>query len=353
MNQHEYYSEYSQSSRKLALKQYVYRAGSYHYNWHPEMELLLVLKGHVEVCSSGRTAALGVGDLIGIGANVGHATFSPAADGVLLLLRLDMSCLRDFFPNSETVDIQINSEGQDLNLPVFRQIRQNMADMMLNPLQNAGQRIRFEKSLFALLDTLVNVFPVSEVRRNTLQIKQNQNEVVSRLVRIIDENYHQKIGLEELGRRASYHPSYVSQIFKSCLGINYMDYLTRIRMREAIKDLRLSDDSISDIALRNGFPDVKSFNQHFRQSFGKTPGEFRRQLTPQMRSIDQSFKQQYVRRDDAEITPLIEGYAAGPQVLCSPPDGFDREVRQQERLQQLQLQLRGLQSTLDQLTSDF
>ena len=224
--------------------------------------------------------------------------------------------------------------------------------MMLNPLSSAGQRIRYEKEFFTLLDTLVSCFPVTELRRNTLHNKQSQNEVVAELVRIIDESYQQKISLEELGRKAAYHPSYVSQIFKSCLGINFMDYLIRIRMREATKDLRLCDDPITSIALRHGFPNVKSFNQSFRSSFGKTPSEFRRQLTPEMRSVDLAFKKQYIRRDDPEITPLLERIAVGPETVCTAPNGFQTSQRTREGLTHLQMQLRSLQITLDSMIGE-
>lgn len=352
MSNQEYYSEYMFPARNLALKQYVYRAGSYHYNWHQEIELLTVLKGNVEVCRGGRVSVLGEGDLISIGPNVGHATFSPHSDGILLLLHINIESLKAFYLNAESVDIALNSAGQDRTLPVFRQLRQSLADMMLNPLSSAGQRIRYEKEFFTLLDTLVSCFPVTELRRNTLHNKQSQNEVVAELVRIIDESYQQKISLEELGRKAAYHPSYVSQIFKSCLGINFMDYLIRIRMREATKDLRLCDDPITSIALRHGFPNVKSFNQSFRSSFGKTPSEFRRQLTPEMRSVDLAFKKQYIRRDDPEITPLLERIAVGPETVCTAPNGFQTSQRTREGLTHLQMQLRSLQITLDSMISE-
>lgn len=353
MSHQEYYSEYICPARNLGLKQYVYRAGSYHYNWHQEIELLTVLKGNVEVCRGGRVSILGEGDLISIGPNVGHATFSPHSDGILLLLHINIDSLKAFYLNAESIDIAVNSSGQDNTQPVFRQLRQSLANMMLNPLNSPVQRIRYEKDFFTLLDTLVNCFPVTELRRNTLHNKQLQNEIVAELVRIIDENYQQKISLEELGRKASYHPSYVSQIFKSCLGINFMDYLIRIRMREATKDLRLCDDSITSIALRHGFPNVKSFNQGFRASFGKTPGEFRRQLTHEMRSVDLAFKKQYIRRDDPEITPLIESCSVGPDAVCVAPNNFQTSRRAKEGLTQLQRQLRGLQTTLDNMIGEI
>ncbi|WP_312460932.1 helix-turn-helix domain-containing protein, partial [Proteiniclasticum sp.] len=75
-----------------------------------------------------------------------------------------------------------------------------------------------------------------------------------------------------------YNKSYISQLIKQDLGINYYEYLTRVRMREAIFSLTNTTDRIADIALGNGFSDVKSFNSAFKERFGKSPSEYRKNL---------------------------------------------------------------------------
>lgn len=46
---------YTYSENNINLKQYIYKIGSYHYNWHKELELLTVIKGEVEVCTDNST----------------------------------------------------------------------------------------------------------------------------------------------------------------------------------------------------------------------------------------------------------------------------------------------------------
>lgn len=43
----------------IAFSQYIYRIGTYHYNWHPEIEVLMVLQGGVEVCHDSEYTNLG------------------------------------------------------------------------------------------------------------------------------------------------------------------------------------------------------------------------------------------------------------------------------------------------------
>jgi len=53
------------------LEQYVYHIGSYHYNWHRELELMTVLRGELEVCIDGASHLLRDSDVILIGSNKG------------------------------------------------------------------------------------------------------------------------------------------------------------------------------------------------------------------------------------------------------------------------------------------
>lgn len=56
--------------------QLIYAIGNYHYNWHPELELLMPLKGNVIVNVDGYQYQLAPADLIIINTNQGHATLA-------------------------------------------------------------------------------------------------------------------------------------------------------------------------------------------------------------------------------------------------------------------------------------
>ena len=68
----EFHYKYKRSSTHVELEQYVYRLGTYHYNWHRDLELFWLLAGKAEVCSGGVSRIFEAGDLILIKANEGH-----------------------------------------------------------------------------------------------------------------------------------------------------------------------------------------------------------------------------------------------------------------------------------------
>lgn len=69
---------------------------------------------------------------------------------------------------------------------------------------------------------------------------------------------------------------YVSQLFKDELGENYSDYLARIRISHAKKQLLTTDDTIQRIAERVGYQHSFSFIRLFKKLTGMTPGDYRK-----------------------------------------------------------------------------
>ena len=48
-----------------------------------------------------------------------------------------------------------------------------------------------------------------------------------------------------------------------------------IRLEHSVKDLLYTTDSITYIAMKNGFPNTKSFSNLFKEVYGETPHSFR------------------------------------------------------------------------------
>ena len=48
-----------------------------------------------------------------------------------------------------------------------------------------------------------------------------------------------------------------------------------IRMKHSVKDLLYTNETISQIAMNNGFPNTKSFTNLFKESYGMTPNAYR------------------------------------------------------------------------------
>ena len=71
-------------------------------------------------------------------------------------------------------------------------------------------------------------------------------------------------------------PQYISQLFKSEIGVNFLTYLTNLRMERAKKLLLSTALPASEVAEQSGYGDYRVFTKAFKKSEGVTPSQYRR-----------------------------------------------------------------------------
>ena len=69
---------------------------------------------------------------------------------------------------------------------------------------------------------------------------------------------------------------YFSRFFKENFGVNFVDYVNRVRLERAASLLLSSDDSVTDVALSCGYTNISYFIRRFNKAFGTSPHAFRR-----------------------------------------------------------------------------
>jgi AraC family transcriptional regulator len=85
--------------------------------------------------------------------------------------------------------------------------------------------------------------------------------------------------LDELAAQAGVTPSHFCRIFKKASGVSPHQYVMKARLDRARELLTQSETSVSLIADSLGFTSQSHFTRAFRQFTGRTPGEFRRQVS--------------------------------------------------------------------------
>lgn len=305
----ELYYAYNKPNKNINLKQYVYKIGSYHYNWHTDLELFLVLSGEVEVSANGVSRILKADDIVLINPNIGHATLARKPDSTAMVMHIDPIILKDYYENIEFLSFDLWSTRETRNEKSFMFIREYLSKMLLCSSKNdPEQKLLFESSFYGLLHIIISYFPPKEIKSATFKINQKKFDAINKMIKYINRNFKRKITLDKLAKESGYNSSYISQLFKSYLGINFYEYLTRVRLREATRELSQSENKILDIALEYGFPDMKAFASTFKENFGKSPTEYRRQLTDENRKNDIEFKKQFVSVENEAVNNKLAMY---------------------------------------------
>lgn len=102
--------------------------------------------------------------------------------------------------------------------------------------------------------------------------------LMAKVKRYLENNYMlYDISLDSVSAIVNINSSYISTQFKRCFGVNFVDYLTELRMNAA-KEL-LSDPlrSTAEVAGMVGYESANYFARAFKKKTGMTPTEYRRQ----------------------------------------------------------------------------
>lgn len=103
----------------------------------------------------------------------------------------------------------------------------------------------------------------------------NQNKVRA-AVQYIRENYKKDLNMAMVSNYVSMNYSLFSILFKEHTGVNFVTYLKNLRLEEAKRMLRETDEKVRDIGKAVGFENDKNFLKSFKASLGVSPTEYRR-----------------------------------------------------------------------------
>lgn len=310
-----------------SVKQYAYEIGSYHYNWHRDIELLLVVTGSIEVCVSGKTWISEAGDLALINSQDGHATLSMGERSVACLLHISPDYVARFAPTDMAFALATDADTRDRE--PYSRVRALLARMMLTR-QGAhpADWAAWERDLADIVGILLRHYVINADPAHAIG-EDPDDALVRTVTRYIDAHYPERISLADLARAASYSPAYLSDAFSRKMGITTSDYMTRVRLAHAVRELGSGDRRIADIAMDTGFADVKGFGMAFRNTFSRTPSAYRRRVKQAGESLtraDLSFHKHYVARTDTAVVQRLADWAEAVEA------DIDEHIRDNARL---------------------
>src|SRR5467141_2638322 len=100
---------------------------------------------------------------------------------------------------------------------------------------------------------------------------------IARVRAYVDSNLHRTIHIRNLSAVARRSPAHFSRKFKLAVGDSPHAYVVRRRLERACHLMITSAASLSEIALSVGFSDQAHLCRLFRQAFGQSPANWRRE----------------------------------------------------------------------------
>jgi len=115
---------------------------------------------------------------------------------------------------------------------------------------------------------------------NQVFIQQENAEppVIKRAREYIHEHQAEELSLNQVARAVNMSTCYFCKMFKKVAGINFTDYVARVRIEKS-KNLLLNPNlRVSEIAFEVGFQSLTHFNRVFKKLLGQSPTDYRAQL---------------------------------------------------------------------------
>ena len=112
------------------------------------------------------------------------------------------------------------------------------------------------------------------------------SRLTEKATRHMQRSFAQSIGIADIAAMLRVSASHLSRVFLRETGSRPVEYLTRLRLEEAVRLLNTTQLPIDAISHRCGFGDGNYFSKVFRAHMGLSPRAFRQQLqSQQYRSI--------------------------------------------------------------------
>ena len=101
---------------------------------------------------------------------------------------------------------------------------------------------------------------------------------LERVRNILEQRFAEPFKLSEIAAEAGVHPVHLAREFRKYFGCSVGEYLRRVRIEYACRELMGSDAAVTNIAFAAGFADQSHFSRTFKRLCGTTPGRYRASL---------------------------------------------------------------------------
>ncbi|TYP79646.1 response regulator [Paenibacillus methanolicus] len=118
------------------------------------------------------------------------------------------------------------------------------------------------------------LYQISELLNSKRQ-KKNW-KLISEIISFIRDRIQDNITLRDVAEQFSFSPNYLGLLFKEETGKNFSEYLIMLRMERACELLKNTNLKIYEIADQVGYRYLPYFSRQFKETYGKTPLEYRR-----------------------------------------------------------------------------
>jgi len=250
---------------------------------HEFTELVVVYEGSGINCVDGFEYPIVAGDVFVLHAGQKH-TYQETAylhlcnvlfdSNMLGLQSLDMKHLPGFHAlfvlepqlRKANFNSRLHLQGPDLikARSLIEEIEKEVDD------QKPGFRLISQSLLLLLIGKLSRWYAMA-TKEDSAKLM-----LIAKSLAYMEQTLYEPLSIEQLAKMANMSERSFYRIFQKATGETPNQYLTNLRLAEAVELLKHSDASITEIAFDCGFQDSSYMTKQFKKHMGVTPSMFRK-----------------------------------------------------------------------------
>ncbi|OUS76544.1 AraC family transcriptional regulator [Paenibacillus sp. MY03] len=259
------------------------REGSDFTNWHyhKQLELLLILSGHLDVYLEQDSYHLGPGDLVIIGASELHRDKSEMLLDYIVL-QFD---LEQFFDHSSIPYIRyFSATHAPLSKAnyIFEEnaaVKAEIATCVTRILDEAtGKSTGYELAASILIKQILLHLLRNDTRKMLIEQDNFDKVRLKPVLDYVENHLTDRIQVEEVCKIANMSYYYFVKYFKKTIGLSFTEYVNYRKVKWAERILLTKDLSISEVGERIGMPNMAHFYKMFKKYNDCSPKQFQRKM---------------------------------------------------------------------------
>ena len=262
----------------------VVRGANYGCQWHfhPEVELLLTLRGGTHRRIGDNISPLVPGDLVLIGANLPHDFQNSRERGlpfhpvyaIVLQFRTDFlgpTWLERNDMNRVLRLLRLAGRGLEITGSTRRKVT---GLMQRTPPTRGIERLISTLEILAILSKSRELRPISSPGFAP-EVQISDRERMGAISAFIEEHITEPLYLEQVARHAGMSAPSLGRYFRSRTGKTFPAYLNDLRVARVCRLLVETDATVTEVALACGFDSMANFDHQFRRLHGCSPTMYR------------------------------------------------------------------------------
>jgi AraC-like DNA-binding protein len=273
-------SSVSNSSFTTKVNEYPYFLKIWHY--HPELELVAILKSESTCFIGDNIEKFEIGDVVLIGKNLPHMWLNDedyfnqdsnlSAKAIAIHFRQDYLG-KDFFKTPEMIHLLDLFERSRFGLKFLNTGKEIIADIQsMLDLKGFDKTISFLNILNKLAKHTKTKSMASHGFVNSFN--STKSDTQDKVQAYIFSNFNKDINLDQAANIAHMNTSAFSRYFKRVNKKTFSRYVTEIRIGYACKLLIENKFNIASICYESGFKNISNFNRQFKIVMHSTPSEY-------------------------------------------------------------------------------